>query len=272
MRLINGNLKREQLGIFGISLFEDSSESETSTTSRQKTDSTRTTESEITSTGEKAAQEVTTLLSQEIQDSLEALVLSLTGKSGAGQDTSKDKIDDIGQTLLDRATNAAAEIKTSTDAILAEEERKGLKDITRIGTDLAQAAGGVGLKSNSFVAGATVEGRAQLTSQLASLGAQLDIQARGIETAELETAIKAFVSASGASSQDANTIAALVAQLRGATSVTTSEERQAQTQNQSVTDILDQLITGVGTSVTTGTESPSLVSMIASLGSAFRTK
>ena len=262
MKIVNGNLKLRQLGIFGLSLFEDKSESETNLATTQQTDSTKETKSSITSTGTQAGTETTSLLSKEVQDTLEKLVLTLAGQFD-DESGNAGTIESIGETLLARATGAADDINQNIAAIVSEERRIGEKAIESLTTGLAQSAGGFGEKSSSFVAGATAEGSAQLASQLARLQAELGIQSRGIESQELVSAIQAFAAGSGVKATDTNALTQIVAQLRGATAVTTTEQEQAQEQSQQVTELIDQLISGTQVGTTETTEKPSLISSLA---------
>ena len=258
MKQLRFKSRHKQRGILGLSLFGDESETESTQTSTQ----TATTDRALTSiaTGEQTGVTTTQLLSPEVQSALEQLVLNIAG-TGA-EDTNADDISSIAQFLLERAQGAADEIRLSTDAIIADERRIAERELRSIETQIGQSGGGVGAGSSSFVAGATAEGRAALETGLARLSAELDIQARGVETSELVQAIQGFSAGAATQATEASAVASLIQQLRGATATTVSEQTSVETQD--VNETIDQIVEGLTTAQATTTETPSLFSVVSS--------
>lgn len=255
------NLRRKKhcgKSLCAISLFDDESETTTTQDTTQTTDSTRTSSSTLTGESTQSGTSTTTLLSDDVQKALEDLILN-TADIG-DKNSNSGQISSIAQTLFTRAQGAADDINAQTQAIVADERRIAEKELASIQTQISQDAGGVGVGSSSFVAGATAEGRASLETGLARLQAELGINARNIQTNEFSNAIQAFSSSSGAKATDANAISQLVNVLRGATSTTTTEQQTSQTQQQDINEILNQLIEGSATGTSIGTSSDSLLS------------
>ena len=188
-------------------------------------------------------QTTTTLLSQDVQDAIQQVVLHLTGGQIA-PDTVSAQINNIAQTLTQRASTAASDINSADAAIISEAQRSGEKQIGRLQTDLAQQAGGS--KDNTFVVGATAEGQAALQSQLAALKAQLGLTARNTQTQEYQDAIQALVQTATTSTAGSEAIAQLANVLRGATQTTASTTNATQQQltdyTQTLKSIVDSLV------------------------------
>lgn len=224
-----------QRGIFG-SLFggtKNKQKSETDAKREATTTSERDATKQQQGTTTTAGEQRTQLLEDPIRQAANTLVLSLV-EQAVGPDGSQADIARIAKVLEDRANEAEAAQKSANVATLAAARREGERQVTRLNTDLATAAGGSTL--NSFVAGATAEATAQLETSLAALEADLGIQARNLGTQEMMMAVEAFKAAQVAGSGDANAISQLIGVLRGANSTTTTNE----TQNIDVTETLNE--------------------------------
>lgn len=199
-----------------------------------------------TATGTESS--VTELLSSDVQDALKDVILSLTGGQLAGDDIGS-KIKDISTMLLERAAGAQEEIGKQSEASIAEARRSGERELGRLQTDLAQQAGGT--KGNSFVVGATAEGRAALESQLAALSSQLNINARNTQTTEFNNAIQGLVQSAAADTGSASAIAQLSNVLRGSKATSTTNraatQEELETFNENLTQLVNSIVSGTQT-------------------------
>ena len=177
----------------------------------------------------------TQLLDKPIRAAANQIVRSLVSQQMGTGANAKD-IDRIGRLLEARADDAYREQQDANALALAQAERAGQKTIERLNTQLAADAGGS--TKNSFVAGATAEATVDLQTNLAALGADLEMKARNLQTAEYQQAIEAFAQSSAAGATDANAIAQLVGVLRGANAKSSSSERGTQITNTLINDIV----------------------------------
>lgn len=256
------SMPSRQLGLFGLGgLFSGKKKTKSEQRTERTTTATVTEDRERGLTGTEQQLAEVRLLDADVKDALSGLVGALIGaqqEGGAAQN-----IGNVAQLLLERGVGAEEAIGANTEAIINEARRIGERELLSTRTRLAQAAGGT--TANTFVAGATAEGRAALESQLAALRAQLGIQARGIETEELSNVAQLFSTGAAASAAESNALAQLLNILRGATQQTqvtgtrTEDERVLATQN--IVEILNELIRGK----TTTKDKPSLFSSALSL-------
>lgn len=249
MKQLNFKGPRFQRGVLSFGFSDESTES----TTQQNLEGTRRVNKNVRSDRdlEEETKQTTRLLSQELQDVLENLAITLT-ESTAGAASGGRQISDIATLLFDRAIGAQDELTEQNQAIIGEARRKGTKAVERLETDLAQAAGG--RTSNKFVQLASAEGFSELESQLAALEAELGIEARNIQSQEFGQAIQAFATGAGTEATTSNAIAQIVQVLRGATQVTTGERVLSEKERElsSLVEKINQVVTGFSESDTSG--------------------
>lgn len=245
----------KQRGILGLGgLFSSKKKTKSEEETRRETEATRegTLERDVLGTERQVSE--TELLDRGIQEAVGGLIQQLVGaqsEGGVGAD-----IGNVAELLLTRAEGAEEAVLARTGAIVGEARRTGERELTRLQTDLAQQAGGSTF--NTFVQGATAEGRASLESQLAALQAQLGIQARGIETDELSNVVEAISTGAAGEAASSNAIAQLVNVLRGATARTETTGEQTQQETQRAMETLTELMTQLTKGETTTKGKPSL--------------
>lgn len=238
------------MGLFD-SLFgsgKTKSKSETSTT--QNTDRTTVAKSTQNTDTATKADSTTKLLRDDVQNTLNDFLLNLVGQNSDGTKTTPDdQLKQLATLLTERASGAEAALNQQTSAILNESRRAGQREVDRLQTDLAQAAGGS--KANTFVAGATAEAQASLESQLAAAAASFAQQNRNVATTEFQTAIDALSSGIAGEATSVQAISQLVNVLRGATQTTTATEVGSQqtqmTAEETVKELINALTKGTST-------------------------
>lgn len=224
-------LPSKQRGIFG-SLFGSKSRS------RSETDATRDATQIQSGTVQTTGTQQTQLLEDPIRQAANSLVMSLVREQGAeGEDLAR-----IARALEERAMEAEATQGRANTAALTAARREGERGIQRLTTQLAADAGGS--TRNSFVAGATAEALVDLETNLAAIEGDLNIKARNLGTQELAAAVEAFKAAQVAGSSDTNALAQLIGVLRGASSVTTSDELQTVDMTEQLSEIVNELVKG----------------------------
>ena len=229
-------LRHHQRGILDF-LFGSGDEEKES-----KSTETRTSTTDVAKTGTTEKSELLTLLGPEVQSELEGVFSQLA--SGIGKGTG-ETLKEIGDLVFTRASTAEQDLAVQNKAIISERRRVGERELTRLTTNLAQGAGG-GVKSNTFVASATAEGRAALESQMAALEAALAKGDRTVATQELQLAAQILQSGSASEAQQVQALSSIVQVLRGATTTqegtTASAETTAATED--ITSVINSLVTG----------------------------
>jgi len=248
-----------QRGILDLGFSKKKEKSVSQQQTEATRDSTKRTESEKTAdTQEQQTQEQQrTLFSLEVQQQLEQQLLTFLGTGGnetvAG--ASAAELASLGDFLRERASGAEAAIGEQTGALLANARREGQRELGRLQTGLARAAGS---GQNSVVQLATQEAANDLQVQLAGLEAQLNLNARNTATSEFDQVIKTLSAAPAAAAQGTNELVQLASVLRGATeTVTGTTERQATAQesltaNETLNEIIKSLTTGASSSKRSG--------------------
>ncbi len=218
----------KQRGILGFKFSSDRQKgvtTEDANVDRRTTQTTKQTQKDTQKTTGTAQQEVTQL-PQEVQDILVNLIKAQAGQltpgEGGGPATGGE-LANVAQQLLERAEGAESALNSQNAATLSEARRKGSQEIGRGVTELATAAGS---SQNSFVQQSGLEAQTQLESSLAALNANLNIEARNTASKEFVDAANLFGQSAQAGGQSTGSLANLVQQLRGGTTVTTDETQQ----------------------------------------------
>lgn len=223
---------RERFGvhaILGVSLGGDKGKSVGSSLGQRSSKENNVTRS--TNTGTSKTQLIEAPIRAAANKIVQALVTQQLGKGANSKDINR-----IAMLLEKRSNNAYREQQDANALALAQAERAGQKEITRLQTNLAADAGGS--TKNSFVAGATAEASVDLQVNLAALAGDLEMKARNLQTAELNNALEAFSQSSAAGATDANAIAQLVGTLRGANATSTNAEKATVFEKKNIKDIL----------------------------------
>lgn len=161
----------------------------------------------------------TSTLDANTQETLRNLIQTLGANGAAGSN-----IASLAQELYTRGQTAEAALNANNGAIIADAARSGGQQIGRLNTELATGAGS---RMNTYVAGATAEAQADLSSKLAALDAQLRTSNRATATGEMQNALQLL---SGTQGQNTAQIAELANILKGANSTTTSTQSSQESQ------------------------------------------
>lgn len=177
-------------GSLGLSASQTKTKEELQANQREEVDQRRQQEQTARQSGltrqQQETQQRQELFSAPTLNLLENLVKDLAPKTG-GQAGNQlvDTGGQAGQAALDfnaRAGGAQEDITGLIQPIVDNARFQGERELETLQTQLAQQAGGS--LGNTFVTAATAEGRTNLESKLASMEAQLKINARGQETQE----------------------------------------------------------------------------------------
>ena len=188
---------------------------------------------------------------------------SIAGNSVGGTANS-DFIKNIAQTFLTKGTTGdAAAVKAATDASVAKSK---LDFETGEGQQVAGIQQQVGSKNNSFSELIQQKGQNDLTTQIANIVAQGELQASSLSSADLGAAVDAMVKASSVAGNDASAtlnpvlqIAALLkgAQTQSSDTSTGTSSTSSKTTEQQIADIISQ-ITGSSTGTSDTNQSGTL--------------
>lgn len=207
------------------------------------------------------ADSTTKLLRDDVQNTLNDFLLGLVGQNTDGTKlTPQDQLKELGTFLVSRAEGAEGALNAQTNAILGEARRSGTREVNRLQTDLAQAAGGS--TANGFVLAATSEAQAALESQLAAAAAGFAQQNRGVATAEFQTAIDALQSGIAGDATSTQAIAQLVNVLKGATTQTTASETGQSTTEMNAEETVKELIKALTTGSSTVKDGKGLIQRV----------
>jgi len=235
--------------------------SKSSTNTTQNTDRTTTAKSTTDTASLNKADSTTKLLRDDVQNSLNDFLLGLVGENADGTTmTPDDQLKQLGTFLVSRAEGAEATLNNQTTAILNESRRSGQREVDRLQTDLAQAAGGS--TASGFVVAATSEAQAALESQLAAASAAFAQQNRGVATTEFQTAIDALSSGIAGEATSTQAIAQLVNVLRGATQTTQASETGQSTTNVNAEETVKELIKALTSGTASGSDGSGIIGRI----------
>lgn len=212
--------------IFGSSTKQSSSTTGTQDTTQSGTQNTSGTSSQNqASTGSN----VTSSLDPATQALLTSLLPSLVTKASAGTTgtpANEDTLQGIGQTLIAKAsgtndTNVANAVKAATDQAKLSFE-------TGEGQDIATTQQAIGSKGNTFSQLIQQKGQNDLTTTIANIAAQGQLQASQLDTQDLNSAISAISSASSSGATDVSSALAplisIISALKGATTTANSND------------------------------------------------
>lgn len=251
--------------LFGSGKTKSKSKSETT----QNTDRTTIAKSTTEQNTFNKADSTTKLLRDDVQNTLNDFLLNLVGQNTDGTTLTPDEqLKQLGTFLVSRAEGAENALNAQTGAILNEARRSGQREVDRLQTDLAQAAGGS--TANSFVLGATAEAQAALESQLAAAAAGFAQQNRGVATAEFQNAIDALSSGIAGQATSTQAISQLVNVLRGATQTTTATETGQNVTEVNAEETVKELIKALTTGSSTVKDGKGLIQRIGESFASFR--
>lgn len=179
----------------------------------QNTSQTTSGQQNSTSAQNTSAQQITSTLSQDVQDQLSQMISTLA--------QSTDQQTNLTDFVVNNAmSNAAGGSQNAIDAIVASARNKGE---TAIGRNSVAAAQNAGSSMNSIVQQLGIEGRVKLETDLAALAGQLGLQFQQQNSQDLANAAQI-----AGGSTDA--IANLANVLKGAETSATSTQQQDTTQ------------------------------------------
>lgn len=236
--------------IFGLSFGKSktsSSGSEDSKTNITK-DSTATQSKSGTSSTTGSSAQTVSQLDEETQNVLRNLIQQAGGNAEATDLT------DFANSLIQRGQATEKALGDNISAIINEARLSGERELQALNTQLATAAGST---QNTFVAGATAQGRADLESKLAAREAELGIAAREAGSRDL---LNAFGALSTGAGQETSNIVNLVNALKGGTTASTGTSAQTTLTDEElksveqISQVIDSLIktTGVSSGKQTG--------------------
>lgn len=192
--------------------YDTTAQTNTNESSTQRNNQTQNTQSQT------SGQTTTSTLDQNTQDVLKRLIENL-GASG------QTDVAALAKSLYDRGTGAEAALNQNVSAVVNEAARTGSREIGRLNTELATAAGS---RMNSYVAGATAEAGADLTTKLAAMEAQMRTGNRLQATNEMQQALQLLAGSQG---EQTTQIAQLASILKGANTTTSSTQNTQEQQS-----------------------------------------
>lgn len=233
---------------FGGSTKSESGSSSGSQTLREKQSQTSEAKTTTAQTGTSAQQASARYLDETTQKTIQDLISSLAGSAtidqGLAQRGAAGAEAAIQQalSLSDRAAGTGAFVENNIAPIISDARRTGERELSALGTGLAQQAGS---SLNSLVQTGIGEGRADLESKLAALQADLTLQGRQLESQDANAALAALISASGSASSASGNVTEQVTQLasilKGATGETVGTGTEQLTGSSNTSEIATAL-------------------------------